>query len=71
MSGNPYWLLSQGAFSFLLGVLAVYFYRQLSPDNINKPLAKWLMQGFGSLAIEAAKELNQLEEFEVYSEKIP
>jgi hypothetical protein len=64
--GDTHWLISQAAFSLLLGVLAVYLYRQLSPENINKPLSKWLMQGFGSQAMEAAEELNQLEEFEKY-----
>ena len=67
--GDTHWLISQAAFSLLLGILAVYLYRQLSPENINKPLTKWLMQGFGSQAMEAAEELNQLEEFERYSEK--
>jgi hypothetical protein len=64
--GDTHWLISQAAFSLLLGVLAVYLFRQLSPENINKPLSKWLMQGFGSQAMEAAEELNQLEEFEKY-----
>lgn len=64
VSGDSNWLVSQGAFSLLLGVLAVYLYRQLSPENINKPLTKWLMHGFGSQTIEAAEELSQLEEFE-------
>jgi hypothetical protein len=67
--GDSNWLVSQGVFSLLLGVLAVYLYRQLSPENINKPLTKWLMQGFGSQAMEAAEELNQLKEFEIYSDK--
>jgi MFS family permease len=67
VSGDTNWLISQAAFSLLLGVLALYLYRQLSPENINKPLTKWLMQGFGSQAMEAAEELNQLEEFESFS----
>jgi MFS family permease len=67
VSGDTNWLISQTAFSLLLGVLALYLYRQLSPENINKPLTKWLMQGFGSQAMEAAEELNQLEEFESFS----
>ena len=67
VSADGSWLLSQVGFSLLLGMFAVYLYRQLSSENINKPLAKWLMQGFGSQTVEAAEELSQLIKFETES----
>jgi MFS family permease len=62
--GDHKWLISQGIFSVLLGAVAAYLYRQLASDNIDKPIAKLLMQGFGSQTIDAIEELKELEKFE-------
>tara|TARA_R110002167_G_scaffold10266_6_gene47406 strand:- start:858 stop:1532 length:675 start_codon:yes stop_codon:yes gene_type:complete len=69
VSGNPNWLISQGVFSLIMAAVAVYLYRKLSAENIDKHLAKLLMAGFGSQAYEAIGELKVLEKFELELEQ--
>ncbi|MDQ2076099.1 hypothetical protein [Marinimicrobium sp. ABcell2] len=50
--------------TFVLLPIAACIYWALSPQNIDKPWARWLMQGAGSQVRKALEDLDELREFE-------
>jgi MFS family permease len=60
--GNPMWLMTQSVISLFMGAIAVYIYRQLNINNINKPIVRILMECFGNQALDAIKELKKFED---------
>lgn len=61
--GDTNWLISQLVCSVLFAVLAIYLFKQLSPNNLDKPLTKVLLKGCGNQAWRAAQELNELQRY--------
>ncbi|MEP0354596.1 hypothetical protein [Paraglaciecola sp.] len=61
--GDTYWLMSQAVCSVLFAALAIYLFKQLSPNNIDKPVTKVLLRGCGNQAWRAAQELNELQRY--------
>ncbi|WP_133471288.1 hypothetical protein [Paraglaciecola marina] len=61
--GDTNWLISQLVCSVLFAVLAIYLFKQLSPNNVDKPLTKVLLRGCGNQAWRAAQELNELQRY--------
>lgn len=61
---NQAWLHGQLTLATAFLVLAAYLYRSLSAKNIDKPIVKLFMKGFGNQAEDAAREIDEIKNLE-------